>query len=122
MSSNVILREAMEFLKELEALREEVAARDAYFKKVKNSTDKEELARYQKFADDVSQKCINYGRGLCDNPTPLWVNRASREHVKLANSMYEVVRDKLCASLSVFDNAILPNARTLVDLASMESE
>ena len=122
MSSNVILREAMEFLKELEALREEVAARDAYFKKVKNSTDKEELARYQKFADDVSQKCINYGRGLCDNPTPLWVNRASREHVKLANSMYEVVRDKLCASLSVFDNAIMPNARTLVDLASMESE
>jgi hypothetical protein len=46
----------------------------------------------------------------------------SREHVKLANSMYEVVRDKLCASLSVFDNAILPNARTLVDLASTESE
>ncbi|MEN9757256.1 MAG: hypothetical protein RL755_1443 [Pseudomonadota bacterium] len=122
MSSNVILREAMDFLKELEALREEVAARDAYFKKVKNSTDKEELARYQQFADEVNKKCIEYGRGLCDNPTPIWVNRASREHVKLANSMYEVVRDKLCASLSVFDNAVLPNARTLVDLASMESE
>jgi hypothetical protein len=28
----------------------------------------------------------------------------------------------LCASLSVFDNAILPNARTLVDLASTDSE
>lgn len=122
MSSNVILREAMDFLKELEALREEVAARDAYFKKVKNSPDKEELARYQQFADEVNKKCIEYGRGLCDNPTPIWVNRASREHVKLANSMYEVVRDKLCASLSVFDNAVLPNARTLVDLASMESE
>jgi hypothetical protein len=122
MSSNVILREAMDFLKELEALREEVAARDAYFKKVKHSTDKEELARYQQFAEEVNKKCLEYGRGLCDNPTPIWVNRASREHVKLANSMYEVVRDKLCASLSVFDNAVLPNARTLVDLASMESE
>jgi|688.fasta_scaffold03153_9 hypothetical protein len=122
MSSNVILREAMDFLNELEALREEVAARDAYFKKIKKSTDKEEMARYQKLADDVSQKCINYGRELCDKPTPMWVSRVSREHVKLANSMYEVVRDKLCASLSVFDNAILPNARTLVDLASTESE
>lgn len=122
MSSNVILREAMDFLKELEALREEVAARDVYFQKVKNSTDKEELARYQKFADEVNQKCIEYGRQLCEKPTPMWVNRASREHVKLATSMYEVVRDKLCASLSIFDNAILPNARTLVDLASTESE
>ncbi len=122
MSSSVILREAMDFLKELEGLREEVAARDAYFKKVKHSTDKEELARYQKLADEINQKCIDYGRELCDKPTPGWVNRASREHVKLANSMYEVIRDKLCASLSVFDNSVLPNARTLVDLASTESE
>lgn len=122
MSSNVILREAMDFLKELESLRAEVAERDAYLKMIKKSTDKEEIARYQKMADDISQKCINYGRELCDKPTPIWVSRVSREHVKLANSMYEVVRDKLCASLSIFDNAVLPNARTLVDLASMESE
>ena len=52
MSSNVILREAMDFLNELESLRAEVAARDAYFKKIKKSKDKEEMARYQKMADD----------------------------------------------------------------------
>lgn len=122
MSSSVVLREAMDFLKELEALREDIAARDAYFQKVKNSTDKEELARYNQFAEEINQKCIMYGRELCEKPTPMWVNRASREHVKLATSMYEVVRDKLCPSLSIFDNAVLPNARTLVDLASIESE
>ena len=54
MSSNVILREAMDFLNELESLRAEVAARDAYFKKIKKSKDKEEMARYQKMADDIN--------------------------------------------------------------------
>lgn len=113
-----IVHEANAFLHTLEELRDEIIVRDQTFKDAKASGDKEKMDLYHKLAAEISQKCLDYGRELCDRPVPYWVDGdLPREKVEIARHSYDVVRNKLCSSLNVFDNDLLPNARALVKLA-----
>lgn len=113
-----LISHAHDFLHSLEALREEIIVRDETFKEAKANHDKEKMEHYQRLASEISQKCLSYGRELCEAPIPYWVDGdLSKEKVDIARHAYDVVRNKLCASLNVFDSDLLPNAHTLVRLA-----
>lgn len=113
-----IIREANDFLQSLEDLRAEIIVRDQTFKDAKANSDKEKMDLYHQLAAGISQKCLDYGRELCENPIPYWVDGdLPRDKVEIARHSYDVVRNKLCSSLNVFDNDLLPNARALVRLA-----
>lgn len=113
-----IVREANAFLKSLEDLRAEIIVRDQTFKDAKASGDKEKMDLYHKLAAEISQKCLDYGRELCEKPIPYWVDGdLPRDKIEIARHSYDVVRNKLCSSLNVFDNDLLPNANALIRLA-----
>lgn len=113
-----MVREATAFLNSLESLRTEIIVRDDTFKDAKKHGDKEKMELYHKLAGEISQKCLDYGRELCDSPIPYWVDsNLSKEKIEIARHAYDVIRNKLCASLNVFDNDLLPNARALVNFA-----
>lgn len=113
-----IVREANAFLKSLEDLRSEIIVRDQTFKDAKASGNKEKMDLYHKLAAEISQKCLDYGRELCEKPVPYWVDGdLSRDKVEIARHSYDVIRNKLCSSLNVFDNDLLPNAHALIRLA-----
>lgn len=117
-NAEMVLREATAFLKSLEDLRTEMLTRDNMFKEAKQEGNKEKMVQYQTLANEISQKCLNYGRELCEKPIPHWVDSGlSKEKVEIAHHAYDVIRNKLCASLSVFDGDLLPNARALLNLA-----
>lgn len=116
--AEAILREANAFLQSLENLRAEIIVRDETFKTAKATGDKEKMDLYHRLAAEMSQKCLNYGRELCENPIPYWVDGdLPREKVEIARHSYDVIRNKLCSSLNVFDNDLLPNATALIRLA-----
>jgi hypothetical protein len=113
-----IVNHAHEFLHSLEALREEIIIRDKTFKDAKEQKDSEKMKDYQRLAGEISQRCLDYGRELCEAPIPYWVDGdLSKEKIDIARHAYDVVRNKLCASLNVFDSDLLPNAKTLIMLA-----
>ena len=113
-----LIEHAHEFLRSLEELRAEIIVRDETFKEAKANKDAEKMAIYHQLANEISQKCLAYGRKLCENPVPYWVDGdLSKEKIDLARHAYDVIRNKLCSSLNVFDNDLLPNAHTLVRLA-----
>lgn len=112
-----LIEHAHEFLRSLETLRAEIIVRDETFKEAKANKDPEKMELYHKLASEISQKCLAYGRELCEKPIPYWVDGdLSREKIDIARHAYDVVRNKLCSSLSVFDSDLLPNAKTLVML------
>lgn len=113
-----LIEHAHEFLHSLEELRAEIIVRDETFKEAKANKDTVKMALYHQLASEISQKCLAYGRELCENPVPYWVDGdLSKEKIDLARHAYDVIRNKLCSSLNVFDNDLLPNAHTLVRLA-----
>lgn len=113
-----MLQEAIDFLHTLEDLRRELIHRDETYASAKKSGDKEQMDHYHKLASAMSQKCLDYSRELCDKPIPHWVEgNLNKEHIGLAKHAYEVIRNKMCASLNVFDNDLLPNARALITFA-----
>jgi hypothetical protein len=113
-----IIQHAHEFLHLLEVLREEIIIRDETFKEAKAHKDVEKMQIYHQLASEISHKCLAYGRELCEAPIPSWVDGdLSKEKIDLARHAYDVIRNKLCASLNVFDSDLLPNAKTLVMLA-----
>lgn len=117
-SPEMILREATNFLHSLEDLRREIITRDETYLAAKQSGNKEQMEHYHQLASVISQKCLDYGRELCEKPIPHWVTaNLSKEQIDLTKHSYDVIRNKLCASLNVFDNDLLPNARTLIDVA-----
>ena len=117
-SPEIIVREATNFLNSLEALRSEIIVRDEAYKAAKQSGDSQQMEHYHQLAKAISQKCLDYGRELCDKPIPTWVSgNLSKENKVITKHAYEVVRNKLCTSLDVFDSDLLPNARTLIDIA-----
>lgn len=112
-----LVSHAQDFLHALEALREEMVIRDETFREAKANGDKEKMELYHQLASELSKKCLAYGRELCEAPIPYWVDGdLSKEKIDIARHAYEVIRNKLCASLNVFDNDLLPNAKTLVHL------
>ncbi len=114
----VMLKEATAFLQKLEALRLELIHRDETYASAKKNSDKEQMDHYHQLASQMSQKCLDYSRDLCDEPIPHWVEgNLSKEQMGLAKHAYEVIRNKMCASLNVFDNDLLPNARALITFA-----
>jgi hypothetical protein len=114
----IIVREATNFLSSLQALRNEIIVRDEAYKAAKQSGDSQQMEHYHQLAKAISQKCLDYGRELCDNPIPNWVaGNLSKENKVITKHAYEVVRNKICTSLDVFDSDLLPNARTLIDFA-----
>lgn len=117
-----IVEHAHSFLQSLEALREEIIVRDETFKEAKANKDAEKMALYNQMSSEISQKCLTYGRELCETPIPFWVDGdLTKEKVDIARHAYDVIRNKLCASLNVFDNDLLPNAHTLIKLAEGRS-
>lgn len=113
-----IVREANDFLKSLEDLRAEIIVRDQTFKDAKANGDAEKMDEYHKLAADISRKCLNYGRELCEKPIPYWVDGdLPRDKIEIARHSYDVIRNKLCSSLNVFDSDLLPNAHALIRLA-----
>ncbi len=117
-SPEAVLREANKLLKSLEDLRHEIILRDEAYQAAKSSGDKEQMEHYHQLARDISQKCLDYGRELCEKPIPSWVSaNLSKENEVITKHSYEVIRNKICASLNVFDGDLLPNARALIDFA-----
>jgi hypothetical protein len=117
-SPEVMLQEATNFLNTLENLRQELIARDAAYTAAKKSGNKEEMEQYRQLASVMSQKCLDYSRELCDAPIPHWVDgNLAKEKMGLAKHAYDVIRNKMCASLDVFNNDLLPNARALITFA-----
>lgn len=111
----VMLQEATTFLHTLEDLRRDLVARDAAYLAAKQSGNTQQMEHYQQLASVISQKCLDYSRDLCDQAIPHWVDgNLSKEKVGLAKHAYDVIRHKMCASLNVFDNDLLPNARALI--------
>ncbi len=118
LDAKTILRDATEFLNSLEDLRSQLVVRDAAYQEVKKTKDKEKKELYLKLSAEVSQKCLDYGRALCEQPVPYWVDaHMSKEHAAISHHAYEVIRNKICSSLNVFDGDLLPNARALVRFA-----
>ncbi len=114
----VMLQEATAFLHTLENLRLELIHRDETYLAAKKSGDKTQMNHYHELASVMSQKCLDYSRDLCDQPIPHWVEgNLTKEQVGLAKHAYEVIRNKMCASLNVFDSDLLPNARALITFA-----
>lgn len=112
-----LVSHAHDFYHSLEALRDEIIIRDETFKEAKANKDAEKMALYHQLASEISKKCLNYGRELCDSPIPYWVDGdLTKEKIDIARHAYDVIRNKLCASLNVFDSDLLPNAKTLVML------
>jgi hypothetical protein len=96
-------------------LRNEIITRDQAYQTAKKSGSKDQMEHYHKLSSAISQKCLDYGCDLCDAPIPSWVDSdLSKEKIEIAHHAYDVIRNKLCASLSVFDDDLLPNARALV--------
>jgi len=113
-----IAREANNFLNTLETLRSDIITRDEAYKAAKQSGDSQQMEHYHQLAKAISHKCLEYGRELCDNPIPTWVaGNLSKENKVITKHAYEVIRNKICTSLDVFDNDLLPNARALIDFA-----
>ncbi|MDD5228882.1 MAG: hypothetical protein PHN45_00985 [Methylococcales bacterium] len=114
----VMLQEATDFLQTLENLRQELITRDAAYVAAKKSGDKEQMEQYRQLSSTMSQKCLDYSRDLCDAAIPHWVDgNLPKEKVGLAKHAYDVIRNKMCASLDVFDNDLLPNAHALITFA-----
>lgn len=118
LDGEIVLREANNFLHSLEELRREIIVRDETYQAAKKSGDKEQMEKYHQLASAISQKCLEYGRELCEKPIPHWVEaNMSKDNAIISRHAYDVVRNKLCASLNVFDNDLLPNARALIGFA-----
>ncbi len=118
LNAEFIMQEANNFLNSLEDLRREIIARDEMYKAAKKSGDKNEMEKYHQLASAISQKCLDYGRVLCDNPVPQWVEaNMSKDNAVISKHAYEVIRNKICASLNVFESDLLPNAHTLLSFA-----
>ena len=117
-AAEIMLREATNLLHTLEDLRREIIARDEVYLAAKHSGDKEQMENYHKLASAISQKCLDYGRELCEQPVPHWVTaNLPNDKIAITKHSYDVIRNKLCVSLNVFDNDLLPNARALIDFA-----
>lgn len=117
-SQEIIVSEAKAFLGTLNDLRAELIERDAAYAKAKASKDSSDMEHYHHLAKAISQKCLNYGRELCENPFPHWVDgNLSKEHIDITRHAYDVIRNKICSSINVFDSDLLPNARILLDFA-----
>lgn len=113
-----ILSQAKAFLKSLEDLRTEITERDAAFAKAKATKSHEDMARYHELAKNISKKCLDYGRNLCDDPIPHWVDgNLSKDNIEITRHAYDVIRNKICASSNVFDSDLMPNAKILLDFA-----
>ncbi len=111
-----IINQARAFLKSLEDLRIEIVERDAAFAKAKASKSSVDMAHYHELAKNISKKCLDYGRDLCDAPIPHWVDgNLSKDNVEITRHAYDVIRNKICASSNVFDSDLMPNAKTLLD-------
>jgi hypothetical protein len=118
MSQEFIVHEAKSFFQTLEILRLELVARDAAYAVAKKSKQRTDMQHYHHLAQEVSYKCLNYGRELCDAPIPQWVDGVlSQDNGVVTRHAYDVIRNKICASLSVFENDLLPNAKVLIDFA-----
>ena len=113
-----IVRQANNFLNKLETLRNEIIARDEAYKAAKHSGESNQMAHYHQLAKAISQKCLDFGRELCDQPIPTWVaGNLSKENQVMTKHAYEVIRNKMCTSLDVFESDLLPNAQLLIDFA-----
>ena len=113
-----IIKESKAFLEKLQIIRHEIIARDKAYAKAKANGNAADMANYNKLAHAVSTKCIDYGRDLCDAPIPQWVDGSlSKDNIAITRHAYDVIRNKICASLNVFDSDLMPSARILVDFA-----
>ena len=116
--SKAIIKESLAFLAILEGLRSEIILRDEMYIAAKHSDDKSKMDEYNSASRLISQKCLDYGRELCDQSIPHWVSgHLPPEKAEIAKHAYDMIRNKICASLNVFDNDLLPNARALVAFA-----
>lgn len=114
----IMLQDATTFLQALQELRSELIHRDEAYLIAKKSGDKAHMNHYHEVANVMSKKCLDYSRNLCEQPIPHWVEgNLTKEQMGLAKHAYEVIRNKMCASLNVFDNDLLPNARALIMFA-----
>jgi hypothetical protein len=113
-----IIKEAKNFLNTLEALRSEIIARDAAYLAAKTNKNSAEMTHYRELAQAISKKCLDYGRDLCNAPIPHWVDgNLSKDHIEITRHAYDVIRNKICASLNVFDSDLMPNAKLLLDFS-----
>jgi hypothetical protein len=113
-----IIGEAKKFMKSLDDLRNEILVRDAAYKKAKESKNSDDMAHYRELAQTISKKCLDYGRDLCEAPIPNWVDgNLSKDNMEITRRAYDVIRNKICGSLKVFDSDLLPNAKILMDFA-----
>ncbi len=113
-----IINEAKKFLQSLDDLRAEIIARDAAYVLAKASKNSADMAHYHELAQAISKKCLNYGRDLCEAPIPHWVDgNLSKDNIEITRYAYDVIRNKICASLNVFDSDLMPNAKILLDFA-----
>lgn len=113
-----IIKEAKNFLNSLDVLRNEIVLRDAAYAMAKASKSSADMVHYNELAQVISKKCLNFGRDLCDAPIPHWVEgNLSKDNIEITRHAYDVIRNKICASSSVFDSDLLPNAKILVDFA-----
>jgi hypothetical protein len=115
---DVIIQETKNFLQTLEALRLEIVARDEAYAKAKHSKNSADMENYHQLARVISKKCLDYGRDLCDAPIPRWVDgNLSKDRIDITRHAYDIIRNKICASLSIFDNDLMPSAKILLDFA-----
>ncbi len=116
--AEVIIRETKAFLEKLEVLRLEILARDTAYAVARQSRRSADMENYHNLAQAVSKKCIDYGRDLCEAPIPRWVDGyLSKDNIAITRHAYDVIRNKICASLSVFENDLMPSAKILIDFA-----
>ena len=96
LNADFILQEAHNFLNSLEDLRREIIIRDATYQAAKKSGDKDEMEKYHQLASAISQKCLDYGRVLCDEPIPQWVEaNMSKDNAIISKHAYNIIRNKL---------------------------
>lgn len=115
-NQEIFVKESKIFMQTLENLRLEILARDEAYAKAKQSGDKADMENYHQLARVISQKCLDYGRELCEAPIPRWVEgNLSKDNVDITKYAYDVIRNKICASLSVFDNDLMPSIKILKD-------
>ena len=118
MSNEFILDGAKAFLQRLEHLHLELIARDAAYTVAKKSKQSADMEHYHNLAREVSQKCLDYGRELCESPVPQWVDgNLSKENTEITRHAYSVIRRKICASFKVFEHDLIPCAKILIDFA-----
>lgn len=118
MTQEFIIQEAKAFLQTLEDLRLEIIERDEAYAVAKKSKKSSDMEHYHHLARALSHKCLNYGRELCESPIPQWVDSyLSKENIEITRHAYDVIRNKMCTSLSVFEHDLIPCAKILIDFA-----